>query len=156
VAVGALRRRLSLPPKVQALVQAESLFNDATSLVLLQIAVSFAVAGTTGPAGGVVLHAAGQFTVLAAGGAAVGGVFAVGVIPVRRRVTDPVLETVPALITPYAAFVRSPTLIGSPRRGWIPTGIAVHWRSWHVPSGGRCARTSGRACVRTADCRLSR
>jgi NhaP-type Na+/H+ or K+/H+ antiporter len=41
VAVSALGRRLSLPPKVQALVQAESLFNDATSLVLFQIAVSF-------------------------------------------------------------------------------------------------------------------
>ena len=46
VAVSALGRRLSLPPKVQALVQAESLFNDATSLVLFQIAVSFAVTGT--------------------------------------------------------------------------------------------------------------
>lgn len=47
VAVSALGRRLSLPPKVQALVQAESLFNDATSLVLFQIAVPIAVAGTT-------------------------------------------------------------------------------------------------------------
>ena len=81
VAVSALGRRLSLPPKVQALVQAESLFNDATSLVLFQIAVSFAVAGTAGTAGGVLLHAAGQFAVLAAGGAAVGGVIAAGVIP---------------------------------------------------------------------------
>jgi CPA1 family monovalent cation:H+ antiporter len=42
VAVSALGRRLSLPPKVLA----ESLFNDATSLVLFQIAVSLAVAGT--------------------------------------------------------------------------------------------------------------
>ena len=37
VAVGALARRLSLPARVQALVQAESLFNDGTSLVLFQI-----------------------------------------------------------------------------------------------------------------------
>ena len=47
VAVSALGRRLSLPPRVQALVQAESLFNDATSLVLFQIAVSIAVAAAT-------------------------------------------------------------------------------------------------------------
>ena len=74
VAVSALGRRLSLPPKVQALVQAESLFNDATSLVLFQIAVSLAVAGTasTSVASGVLLHGAGQFAVLAAGGAAAG------------------------------------------------------------------------------------
>jgi CPA1 family monovalent cation:H+ antiporter len=80
---------------VQALVQAESLFNDATSLVLFQIAVSFAVAGAVRTSvAGSVLHGAGQFVVLAAGGAVVGGVIAAGVIPVRRRVTDPVLETV--------------------------------------------------------------
>jgi hypothetical protein len=60
VAVSALGRRLSLPPRVQALVQAESLFNDGTSLVLFQIAVSFAVAGTVGTAGGVLVHAAGS------------------------------------------------------------------------------------------------
>jgi NhaP-type Na+/H+ or K+/H+ antiporter len=116
VAVSALGRRLSLPPKVQALVQAESLFNDATSLVLFQIAVSFAVAGTAGTAGSVLLHAAGQFAILAAGGAAVGGVIAAGVIPVPRRVTDPVLETVLALITRMrrSCWVRCCTC----RRSW--------------------------------------
>ena len=127
VAVSALGRRLSLPPKVQALVQAESLFNDATSLVLFQIAVSFAVAGTasTAAAGGVVLHAAGQFAVLAGGGAAVGGVIAAGVIPVRRRVTDPVLETVLALVTPYAAFVLGEVLHVSPVMAVIVAGLVI-------------------------------
>src|SRR5882757_7662486 len=45
VAVSALGRRLSLPPRIQVLVQAESLFNDATSLVLFRLAVSAAIAG---------------------------------------------------------------------------------------------------------------
>ena len=114
VAVSALGRRLSLPPRVQALVQAESLFNDATTLVLFQIAVSFAVAGTAGRTslGGVLLHGAGQFAVLAAGGAAAGGVLAAGVLQLRRRVTDPVLETVIALVTPYAAYVLGEALHG--------------------------------------------
>jgi Na+/H+ antiporter len=124
VAVSALGRRLSLPPKVQALVQAESLFNDATSLVLFQVAVSFAVAGTAGTAGGVLLHAAGQFVVLAAGGAAVGGVIAAGLIPVRR-VTDPVLETVLALITPYAAYLLGGVLGVSPVMAVIVAGLAI-------------------------------
>jgi monovalent cation/hydrogen antiporter len=126
VAVSALGRRLSLPPKVQALVQAESLFNDATSLVLFQIAVSFAVAGTARPsvADGV-LHGAGQFAVLAVGGAAAGGVIAAGVIPVRRRVTDPVLETVLALITPYAAYVAGEALHVSPVMTVIVAGLAI-------------------------------
>jgi CPA1 family monovalent cation:H+ antiporter len=127
VAVSALGRRLSLPPKVQALVQAESLFNDATSLVLFQIAVSLAVAGTASPVapGVVLLHGAGQFAVLAAGGAAAGGVIAAAVIPVRRRVTDPVLETVLALITPYAAYVAGEALHVSPVMAVIVAGLAI-------------------------------
>ena len=126
VAVSALGRRLSLPPRVQALVQAESLFNDATSLVLFQIAVSIAVAGTAGTsAGGLLLHGAGQFVVLAAGGAAVGGVVAAGVIAVRRQVTDPVLDTVVALVTPYAAYVLGATLHVSPVMAVIVAGLAI-------------------------------
>ena len=129
VAVSALGRRLSLPPRVQALVQAESLFNDATSLVLFQIAVSFAVAGTAGTSmAAVLLHGAGQFAVLAAGGAAVGGVVAAALIPVRRRVTDPVLETVLALVTPYAAFVLGEVLHTSPVMAVIVAGLVIGGR----------------------------
>jgi monovalent cation/hydrogen antiporter len=130
VAVSALGRRLSLPPKVQALVQAESLFNDATSLVLFQIAVSIAVAGTAAgtAAAGLLLHGAGQFAVLAAGGAAAGGAVAAGVITVRRRVTDPVLETVMALITPYAAYVLGAAVHVSPVMAVIVAGLIIGGR----------------------------
>jgi CPA1 family monovalent cation:H+ antiporter len=101
VAVTALGRRLPLPPRVQALVQAESLFNDATSLVLFRVAVSIAVVGGAVSWG----RAAGQFMLLAGGGALVGAVVAAGVALIRRRTEDPVLETVIALVTPYAAYV---------------------------------------------------
>jgi monovalent cation/hydrogen antiporter len=127
VAVSALGRRLSLPPRVQVLVQAESLFNDATSLVLFQIAVSIAVAGTAAgtSARGMLLHGAGQFVVLAAGGAAAGGVIAAGVISLRRHITDPVLDTVVALVTPYAAYVLGATLHVSPVMAVIVAGLAI-------------------------------
>ena len=79
-------------------------------------------------AGAVLLHGAGQFVVLAAGGAAVGGVLAAGVLPVRRRVTDPVLETVVALVTPYAAFVLGLALHVSPVMAVIVTGLVIGGR----------------------------
>jgi CPA1 family monovalent cation:H+ antiporter len=126
VAVSALGRRLSLPPRVQALVQAESLFNDATSLVLFQIAVSFAVAGTASrtTAGDAVLHGAGQFAVLAAGGA---GALASG-CPAAPPGPDPVLETVVALVTPYAAYVLGAALHVSPVTAVIVTGLVIGGR----------------------------
>jgi monovalent cation/hydrogen antiporter len=131
VAVSALGRRLSLPARVQALVQAESLFNDGTSLVLFQIAVSLAVGGAAGmDAAGTVLHGAGEFAVLAGGGAAAGAVVAAGVIVVRRRITDPVLETVAALITPYVAYLLGETLHVSGVTAVIVSGLAIGaWRS---------------------------
>lgn len=109
VAVTALGRRLALPPRVQALVQAESLFNDATSLLLFRVAVSVAVTVGAVSWG----HVVGDFLVLAVGGALVGALVAGGVILIRRRTTDPVLEAVIALVTPYAGYVLAEAVHGS-------------------------------------------
>jgi len=130
VAVSALGRRLSLPPRVQALVQAESLFNDGTSLVLFQIAVSAAVGSTAVAATDALPHGAGEFAVLAGGGAAAGAVVAAGVIVLRRRITDPVLETVTALITPYVAYLLGQQLHVSGVTAVIVAGLVIGaWRS---------------------------
>jgi CPA1 family monovalent cation:H+ antiporter len=101
VAVTALGRRLPLPPRVHTLVQAESLFNDATSLVLFRIAVAIVVAGGALSWNSVAV----DFVVLALGGATAGLVVAVGVALIRRRTEDPILETVITLVTPYTAYV---------------------------------------------------
>jgi monovalent cation/hydrogen antiporter len=101
VAVTALGRRLPLPVRLRTLIQAESLFNDATSLVLFRVAVTLAVAGGAVPWG----RAGLQFLFVAGGGAAVGTAVAGGVVLIRRRTEDPVVETVIALVTPYAAYV---------------------------------------------------
>ena len=101
VAVTALGRRLPLPARLRALIQAESLFNDATSLVLFRVAVAAAVAG-----GGLSLgRGVAQFVLLSGGGAAIGAVLAGAVALIRRRTEDPVLETVIALATPYICYV---------------------------------------------------
>ncbi|MFC1417705.1 Na+/H+ antiporter [Streptacidiphilus cavernicola] len=101
VAVTALGRRLALPGRVQTMVQAESLFNDATSLVLFKVAVGLAVASSvvSWPKAG------GEFFLLAGGGSLIGAATAGMVALIRARTTDPVLETVIALVTPYAAYV---------------------------------------------------
>ena len=101
VAVAALGRRLSLPPRLQALVQAESLFNDATSLLLFRVAVSLVVVGGSVSAGHTVL----EFLLLAGGGTAAGALVALGIGLVRSRTEDAVVETVMSLVTPYLAYV---------------------------------------------------
>jgi CPA1 family monovalent cation:H+ antiporter len=107
-------------------VQAESLFNDGTSLVLFQIAVSLAIGVTarTAPAG-VLLHGVAEFVVLAGGGAAAGAAVAAGAIMLRRRVTDPVLETVAALLTPYVAYLLGEVLPVSGMTAVIVAGLVI-------------------------------
>jgi Na+/H+ antiporter len=101
VAVSALARRLRLPPRLLALVQGESLLNDATSLLLFRIAVAGVVAGHLAGPVGLPL----RFLELGLGGAAVGLACAVVIDQLGRRTVDPVVATVIALITPYAIFV---------------------------------------------------
>jgi CPA1 family monovalent cation:H+ antiporter len=101
VAVTALGRRLALPPRLQTLVQAESLFNDATSLVLFRVAVVAVVAGGSLTPAGITA----EFAVLAGGGVLAGIAVAAVATLVRSRSEEPVLETVTTLVTPYAAYV---------------------------------------------------
>lgn len=109
VAVTALGRRLSLPPRVQALVQAESLFNDATSLLLFRVAVVVGVSAGSVSWG----HTAAEFFLLLGGGLLVAVLVAAGAYVVRRHTEDPVLETVVSLVTPYAAYVLAEAIHGS-------------------------------------------
>ncbi|MEV0322516.1 Na+/H+ antiporter [Streptomyces sp. NPDC050658] len=124
VAVTALGRRLSLPPKVQVLVQAESLFNDATSLVLFRVAVGVTVASAAANW----QAAAGEFALLAGGGSLVGAALAWVVTLIRQRTEDPVLETVTALVTPYAAYVLAETAHTSGVTSVVVAGVILGGR----------------------------
>ncbi|ACU75771.1 sodium/hydrogen exchanger [Catenulispora acidiphila DSM 44928] len=121
VAVTALGRRLSLPARIQVLVQSESLFNDATSLVLFKVAVAAVVAGGSVSLAG----AAGRFLLLAGGGIAVGLALAASVALVRTRTTDPVLDTVIALVAPYAAYLLAESVDVSGVTAVVVAGVAA-------------------------------
>jgi CPA1 family monovalent cation:H+ antiporter len=75
--------------------------------------------------GGVLWHGAVQFVVLAGGGVLAGGLIAAVVIGVRSRITDPVLESVVALVTPYAAYVLGESLHVSGVTAVIVAGLVV-------------------------------
>jgi CPA1 family monovalent cation:H+ antiporter len=131
VAVSALARRLHLPPRLLALVQGESLFNDATSLVLFAVAVSVSVAG--GPVD--VPGAIGQFFRLGLGGAALGVVVAVVAHQLHRRTTDPVFDVTIALVTPYAAYVAAQAAGCSGVTAVVVAGFAVGARRQRLYGG---------------------
>jgi CPA1 family monovalent cation:H+ antiporter len=132
VAVTALSRRLRLPKRVATLVQAESLFNDATSLVLFQVAV---VAATTSHVGAG--DAVGRFALLGGGGAALGAVVGFAGEYVVRTAREPTVQAALALATPYVAAVGAQEARVSPVTAVIVAGLLLAGRQ---PRSGALTR----------------
>ena len=120
VAVSALSRDLRLPERVGTLVQAESLFNDATSLVLFEVAVTVAVRGHVTAA-----EAALRFVTLGVGGAALGA--AVGWLTgaVLRHTHEPTVQAALTVVSPYVAAVVAQAIDVSPVTAVIVAGIML-------------------------------
>jgi CPA1 family monovalent cation:H+ antiporter len=120
VAVSALSRELRLPARVATLVQAESLFNDATSLVLFEVAVAAAASGHVGAG-----HAASQFVVLAVGGVAVGAATGILAGAALRRTHEPTAQAALTLVAPYVAAVAAHAAHVSPVTAVIVAGLLL-------------------------------
>ena len=107
VAATAIGRRIGLPRRVVTILEGESLFNDATALVALRTAVAAGV-------GGFALWRVGvDFLIASLGGAAIGFAVFYVVARLRRRVTDPVLDTAISFVVPFATYVVSEELHSS-------------------------------------------
>jgi CPA1 family monovalent cation:H+ antiporter len=106
-AVGVLAR--DLPRRTVTVLRAESLVNDGTALVLYGLAVGVTVGEE---------HLTGWHVtwllVLAYGGGVLAGAL-IGLISwqVRRRMDDPMLESIAMLVTPFAAFLLADTIHAS-------------------------------------------
>src|SRR3954462_9518395 len=101
VAAAAVLQRLRLPRKVVAILEGESLINDASSLVLYKLAVVAALAGGGVEAG----NGALAFVTLGAGGIAVGWVVARVTIFLLPRLDDTMLEVAASFLAAYAAYL---------------------------------------------------
>ncbi|MGI5220847.1 Na+/H+ antiporter [Nocardia sp. CA-290969] len=99
VAATAVARRIGMPRRIVTILEDESLFNDATALVALRTAIA-ASAGTVS-----LWKAGGDFLLAAGGGALVGIAVAYLLALLRRRITDPVLDTSLSFLAPFLAYL---------------------------------------------------
>lgn len=108
VAATSVARRLGLPDRAVTVLEGESLFNDATALVLYGVAVEAVVhGGVTAPV------IAGRFALSILGGVLVGFAVAFVIARIRRCVDDPLLENTISLVTPFAAYLPAEAVHGS-------------------------------------------
>ncbi len=99
VAATAIGRRIGLPRRIVTILEGESLLNDATALVALRMAIAAMAASVT-------VWDIGKDFVLAAGGGLLTGLVTFVVVAfLRKRVTDPLLDTGISFVVPFAAYI---------------------------------------------------
>jgi CPA1 family monovalent cation:H+ antiporter len=125
IAATSIARRLSAPRRVVAIVEGESLVNDASALVLYRVAV---VAGLTGAFS--LWEAGGRLLLNAVAGVAIG--LGVGYVlrQVRKRMTDPPSEIAISLLSGYLAYLPAEALGVSAVLAAVTTGV---YMGWHTP-----------------------
>lgn len=122
VSATAIARRIGIPRRIVTILEGESLLNDATALVALRTAI--AVGGSV-----TVLGVGLDFVVAAVGGVLVGFLLYLVVGSVRRRVTDPVIDTSLSLVTPFVAYVAAEQIHGSGVLAVVIAGLLLGHKS---------------------------
>ena len=124
IAATSVIRRLSVPYRLEAILEGESLVNDATALVALQFAVAAALTGKFS-----VTAAAGRFVLVALGGVAFGLVVGFVMRWVQRRLDDPPVQITLSLLTPFLAYLPAERLHVSGVLATVTAGIYLGWHS---------------------------
>jgi monovalent cation/hydrogen antiporter len=118
VSATAVLRRLSVPHRIQTILEGESLVNDATALVALQFAIAALTTRTFSPE-----HATLRFIWVAAGGIAFGLLVGFAMRWVHRHLDDPPVQITISLLTPFAAYLPAERLHVSGVLATVAAGI---------------------------------
>jgi len=143
VAAVSIGRRLGLPRRVMTVLTGESLFNDATALTALRVAVA-ATAGT----GFSLWSGLGAFLLIAVGGVVLGAVLGRVVHQVRLRLRDARLESALGLVIPFAAYALAEELRVS---GVLAVVVAALYLGHHAAQAGYATRLQDQAVWQAAD-----
>lgn len=124
IAATTVIRRLAVPQRIEAILEGESLVNDATGLVALQFAVAAVMTGRFS-AGEATL----QFLFASIGGVGVGLI--VGVLNrwLQRHLDDPPVQITISLLTPFAAYLSAERFHFSGVLAAVAAGMFVGWHS---------------------------
>src|ERR1700736_5904111 len=117
-------RRLSVPHGIEAILEGESLVNDATALVALQFAVAALMTGQFSLG-----QASLRFIWAAAGGIGLGLAIGFAIRWVHRHLDDPPVQITISLLTPFLAYLPAERLHASGVLATVAAGIYLGWHS---------------------------
>lgn len=125
VAATAITRGLGIHPRMIAILEGESLLNDASGLIAYKYAIAAVMTGAFSFA-----QASGQFAIVVVGGVAIG--LAVGYVMFvihERFICNANVETTLTVLTPYAAYLLAESIHVSGVLAVVTSGLYLSFRS---------------------------
>ena len=125
IAATSIAKRVGLPQRIVAILEGESLVNDATGLLALEFGIGMVVSGRTPsmPEGAL------RLSYLIAVGIAVGLLIGLVVEWFERRIDDGPIEIVVSILTPYAVYLAAGSLGGSGVLAVVACGLYLSRKS---------------------------
>uniref|UniRef100_B8HSH0 Sodium/hydrogen exchanger n=1 Tax=Cyanothece sp. (strain PCC 7425 / ATCC 29141) TaxID=395961 RepID=B8HSH0_CYAP4 len=121
VAVSALLRELGAPPRLKALVEGESMFNDGTAVVAFSLLVGIALGSESFEPQRVI----SQFFLVVGIGLGVGTLLGFGISFLTQRFDLPLVEQSLTLLAAYSAYLIAEILGGSGVIGTVTVGLIL-------------------------------
>jgi monovalent cation/hydrogen antiporter len=128
IAAKAVLERVALPARLMAILEGESLLNDAAGLVL----VRFAAAALTGTFS--IEHAAASFALLGLGGVVVGAVVGCVIVQIVRCLADDYLIITVSVLTGWISYIVGEMLGVSGVIATVMAGLTLGWYQHEVLS----------------------
>lgn len=126
IAATAMAQQLSIPRRIVAILEGESLVNDATALVAYRFAIAAMLTGASSFSVGA---AAAQFFLIAAGGIAIGVGIGWLAANFHCRVDDAPIEITVSFLTPFVAYILAERLHVSGVMSVVAAGLFLGWRT---------------------------
>ena len=127
VAARAVLSRVRLPRRLSALLEGESLLNDATGLVIFRFAVAVAAGGIFSPS-----DAVGRFLLLVVGGVATGLAVGIAWVWLARRLDEALLLIVASALVGWVAYLLAESLGVSGVTAAVTAGLVQGWHQHSV------------------------
>ncbi len=125
VAAASVLANLSMPKRVVAILEGESLLNDASSLIIFRVALAAVLTGQF-----FIWKTAGNFFIVAIAGIAIGLAIAIVVYAVHRYLpTTPSIDTVFTIVSPYIMYITAEHFHFSGVMAVVSGGLFLSYRS---------------------------
>ena len=127
VAATTVLKNLRIPKRLSAVLEGESLVNDASGLVAYQFAVAAVVTGSFS-----IADATADFVWMSLGGSLFGLLIGMSAAYLHRHLRDPSVTVTLTLLTPYISYLPAERLGFSGVLAVVTTGLYIGHRSWEA------------------------